>query len=156
MSSNIFNQVAYLRSSRSFPTDPEDLLVEINKSYVDIANAVNTRIISLFPTTRPVVTGEMWFLTENKRQNGFRQVYTFTAAGNVPHGINTANITQFTKCTGSFTDGTNFYGVIFGSNVAIAGQISFYMTPTNIVILSGAGAPTIVSGTIVLEWITFV
>jgi len=37
---------------------------------------------------------------------------------------------------------------------AIAGQISFYVDPTNIVILAGVGAPTITSGLIILEWLS--
>ena len=78
----------------------------------------------------------------------------FTAAGNIPHNLNLNTLNQFTRGFGSFTDGTNFYGVIYGSNVAIAGQVSFYITPTNIVVLSGAGAPAITNGLIVIEWIS--
>ena len=53
MSSNLINQVAYLRTSREFPEELHQLTVEINKTYVDIANAVNARVIGLFPTNRP-------------------------------------------------------------------------------------------------------
>lgn len=150
----VINNVPYLRTSRLFPEDPELLSVEIDKSYIDIANCVNQRTIGLFPTGKPAINGESWFLTSNQRQQALRQVYTFTASGNIPHGLNTTSLTGFTKCTGEFTDGTNWYGVIFGSSVAIAGQISFYITPTNIVVLSGAGAPSITSGIIILEWLS--
>lgn len=154
MSANVSNQVPFLRTSRNFPQDAQPLAVEINKSYVDIANCVNERTIGLFPMNRPAINGESWFLTGNLKQQAFRQVYKFTNTGNVAHGINTAAITGFTKCQGEFTDGTNWYGAIFASNTAIAGQISFYITSANIVIVAGAGAPTISSGIIILEWLS--
>lgn len=154
MSSNVVNQVAYLRTSREFPPELQQLTVEANKAYVDTANAVNNRTISIFPTNRPAINGESWFLVGNQRQQGFRQVYSFTTTANIAHGINTAEISQFTRKFGDFTDGTNFYGLISGTNVAIGGQISFYVTPTNIVFVTGAGAPALTSGTIVLEWIS--
>jgi hypothetical protein len=156
MTTNINNvlQVPFLRTSRNFPLEAQPLAVEVNRSYVDVANAVNVRTIGIFSTNRPALTGETWFVIDNQRQQTFRQVYNFTAAGNIAHGISFQNITAFTKPSGSFTDGTNWYGCIFGSNVAIAGQVSFYITPTNIVVLSGAGAPAIVSGLIVLEWMS--
>lgn len=154
MSTNVVNQVPYLRTSRDFPTEIEQLTVEINKAYVDTANAVNNRIISLFPTTRPAINGESWFITNNQRQQGFRQVYAFTTTANIAHGINFVNVERFTRNYGEFTDGTNWYGLINGSNVAIAGQISFYVTPTNIVFLTGGGAPALTKGNIVLEWIS--
>lgn len=154
MTANVVNQVPYLRTSRNFPQEAQPLSVEVNKSYVDIANAVNNRTISIFSTSRPALNGESWFLIANEKQQGFRQVYTFTSTAPIPHGINLLNISQFTKPTGSFTDGTNWYGLFFASNVAIAGQITFYIGPTNITFLTGAGAPALISGTIVLEWLS--
>lgn len=154
MSSNVINQVAFLRTSREFPEEIHQLTVEVNKFYVDIANAVNSRGIALFPTTRPAQNGESWYLVNNQRQQGFRQVYTFTAAGNIPHGITNFIPQQIVDAYGSYTDGTNAYGVIFGTSVAIAGELSVYVTSTNIVVLLGAGAPAISSGKVVLSWIS--
>ena len=157
MSANVFSQSPFLRTSRAFPLQAETLSVELDKSYVDIANAVNSRVIGIFPINHPIVTGEAWFITSGQKQQSLRQVYTFTAAGNIPHGLNWSSVAQISpKSYGSVTDGTNWYGVIFGSNVAIAGEISFYVTSTNIVVLSGAGAPAITSGIIDLEWLTLV
>jgi hypothetical protein len=155
MSANITNQVAFLRTSREYPEDLHQLSQEVSKSYIDIANAVNGRTIGLFPASRSAINGESWFLT-TQRQQGLRQVYTFTSTGNIPHGLNFSSIERFTRGFGSFTDGTNYYGVIYGSNTAIPNQISFYITPTNIVVLSGAGAPTITNGVLVIEWISHV
>lgn len=155
MSSNVPNQVPFLRTSRSFPQDPQPLSIELDKSYVDIANAVNRRIIGIYPTNNPVVTGEAWFLNAAQKQQSLREVYLFTAAGNIPHTLNWNSVSSISpRSYGTFTDGTNWYGAIYASNTAIAGQISFYVTSVNIVVLSGAGAPTITSGYINLEWLS--
>ncbi len=156
MTIDVINQNPYLRTSRNFPLDLGELSVEINKSYIDIANAVNNRTISLFPTTRAAITGESWFLVNNRRQQSMRQVYTFTSTAAIAHGLNFVQFDGFTRLFGQFTDGTNWYGLIAGSNVAIAGQVSFYIGPTNITFLSGAGAPVLTSGRLVLEWLSFV
>lgn len=157
MSSNIVNQMPYLRTSRNFPDDnPQALSVEVNKAYVDTAARINDRVIGIFPTGNPAVTGEQWFLQGgNAKQQTLRQVYTFTATGNIAHNITNLLPGQVSpRSYGSFTDGTNSYGVIYASSTAIAGQISFYVTSTNIVVAAGAGAPSITSGMIVLEWLS--
>lgn len=144
----------YLRAQRLFP--PDDLRALANENdhaYIDIANKVNERVIGIFAVNNPIVTGESWFITGQKQQS-LRQVFTFTAAGAITHGINFASITGFTRGFGSYTDGTNWYGVIFGTSVAIAGEVSFYITPTTIVVLLGAGAPAITRGILVVEWLS--
>lgn len=152
---NIINQFPFLETSRKFPNNElSELAFQTNLAYVDIANGVNNRIISLFPITRPAITGERWFLSTSAPQSTIRQVYTFTSTSNIPHNIDTANLFAFSRMWGTYTDGTNFYGLIAGSNIAIAGQISFYVTNANIVFEVGAGAPSITSGVIVLEWIS--
>ncbi len=153
MAANIVNQVAFLRTSREFPEEVRQLSLELSKTYIDTANAVNNRTISIFSANRPAQTGETWFFT-NVKQQGLRQIYEFTAVGSFPHGLNMNSIQRFTKPSGSATDGTDSYGVIYGSNVAIAGQLSFYISPTDIVILSGAGAPVPTQITIILEWLS--
>ena len=166
---NTINRVPYLRTSREFPEELHQLSVEVNRSYVDIAAAVNNRTIGLFPTSRPAINGESWFINpqnptgfNSQRQQGLRQVYPFTATGTIPTGISFNSVNRFTKPSGSFTDGTNYYGAIYASNVAIAGQVTFYIVPSpvlnpttfNIVIIAGGGAPAIQSGIIILEWIS--
>lgn len=154
MSTNVVNQSSFLQTTREYPPEMGQLVLEMNKSYVDVANAVNSRIISIFPTTRPALTGENWFLQNNQKPKGFRQIYTFTSTANIAHGIDLTRISRFTRNWGEFTDGTNWYGLIHSSNVLIAGQITFYITPTDIVFLTGGGAPVLTSGTIVLEWLS--
>jgi len=160
MSSNIVNQVAYLRTSREFPEELHQLSVEVNKMYVDVATAVNDRTIGLFPVNRPSQTGNSYYILQNRKQQTLRQVYTAFTTASINHNITGITPGQFINCFGSYTDGTNSYGLIYGSNVAIAGQISFYVTSTQIIFLVGAGAPTLLttgkipSLVIVLEWMS--
>ena len=156
MSANIVNQVPYLRTSREFPEELHQLTVEVNKAYLDTANAVNNRTISIFPTGRPAVNGESWFVNSSTRQQGLRQIYTFTNSGSYPHGINTDQIGGFTAIYGTFMDNSgNWYPLPYVNVNAANDQISLQVTPTNIVITSGAGTPpTISSIFIVLEWIS--
>jgi len=151
---NVINQVPFLRTSREFPEEMHMLVVQINKSYLETASAVNNRIIGIFPDNVPAITGESWFVT-SQRQQTLRKVFTFTSTAAIAHTIqNFSSIVYFTRMWGQFTDGTNWYGLISGSNVAIAGQISFYVDPTNINFLIGPGAPTLTKGIIILEWMS--
>ena len=154
MSTNIVNQTAFLRTSREYPEEVHQLSFEVNKTYVDVAIAVNSRIIGIFPKNRPAITGEAWFFTTVKQQT-FRQLFSFTTTTAITHGIKNILPGKFTHNTGgSYTDGTNSFGLFYASSVAIAGQITFYITSTQIVFLVGAGAPVLNSGFIVLEWLS--
>lgn len=155
MQSNVVNQVAYLRTSREYPNEVVDLSVEVNKSYVDIAAAVNVRTIGIYPATRPAITGETFYIS-NQKQQTLRQIYTFTSTASIPHGLIKfySTIPYMTKMYGQFTDGTNWYGLPAATNTAIAGQITFYIDNTNIIFVSGGGAPTLTRGIIVLEWLS--
>ena len=143
---NVTNQVAYLRTSRNFPTDIEQLAVEINKAYIDIANVVNARTIGEYPTNKPAITGNRYYFTKNQAQQSLRRVYTFTSFANIAHQINFNAIHYQVTGYGNYTDGTNWYGIINGTSVAIAGQVSFYLTPSDIIFLTGAGVPPIGTG----------
>jgi hypothetical protein len=148
----------YLQKQRNFPTEPEDLVNEIDKAYVDIANKVNDRTIGIFAVNFAVITGESWNLNNKKPQQTLRRVYRFTTTANIATGIIVNQTGGFTNNHGQFTDGVNWYGLINGSNVAIAGQRSFYIdgTTNEIVFLDGGGTPALTSGTIVLEWLSLI
>jgi hypothetical protein len=146
--------MAFLRTTRQFPQEIQQLTLELDKAYLDIANVVNNRIIGMFPTNRPAVTGESYYLVANQKQQTLRQVFTFTSTSAINHGITVTDPNQFASCFGSYTDGTNSFGLIFGTSVAIAGQISFYVTSTQIVFVLGAGAPALTRGRIVLSWLS--
>lgn len=148
------NTSPYLRTSRSFPEDLREISIEMNKAYIDTALCVNQRIIGIFPSNKPAVTGETWYFDKNEKHQGLRKIFTFSTTSNIPHGIDITDVNTFTRCFGSYTDATNWYGLIYGSNVAIAGQISFYLTSTDIVFLTGVGAPALTQGILVLEWLS--
>lgn len=160
---NVINSGPYLRTSRQFPPEINQLALEVNKSYVDLANNINNRTISIFPTLRPAQTGESWFLFKNQKQQGFRQVYTFTSTADINLGFKLADISQITKSHGVYFSAptASYFGLIYGSDVAIAGQISFYVTVNPLSTISdvikflvGAGSPVLTRGIIVLEWIS--
>lgn len=153
MSTNIVNRSPFLRTSREFPEDMHQLTVEINKSYVDIANVVNDREIGLYPSSRPAMSGQRFYVQGNQPQQGFRQIYTFTSSSSIDHGINVSNIFGFTSIYGSFTDGTNWYPLPYVNSTA-ANQIGVRISSTQIVFIVGGSAPTITKGVIVLEWIS--
>lgn len=155
MSSNVVNPTAYLRTSREFPEDLHQFTVQANKAFVDTANAINSCTCSIFPTNIPAITKEQWFIMANQKQQGFRQVFIVQSTASINHGINVVDPNQFTdKCAGSYTDGTNCYGLIFGSTVAIPGQISFYITSAQIVFVVDGAAPALTAGKITLEWLS--
>lgn len=146
----------YLREQRQFPNiEIRELSKEVDLAYIDIANKVNSRIIGIFPVNNQVVNGEAWFLTgQPNRQQALRQVYTFIAAGAIPHGINLATITYFSRIYGSFTDGTLWYPLPYVDVVNVTNQVGVTIDATNININAGATAPTITKGIIILEWIS--
>lgn len=161
---SITNQVAFLRTSRLFPEDLRQLCVESNKSYVDVANAVNFRTIGIYPVNTSAITGNSYFFT-NQRQQSLRRVYTFgPSTADINLGFKLNNISQFVQMSGVYkvdTPTVAFYGLIPATSVAIAGQISFYVTENGasttsdvIKIVVDAGAPILQSGTIILEWIS--
>ncbi len=148
------SQSSFLRTTRDFPRNLDLMSVEINKAYIDIASSVNERVIGSFPLNKTVNTGETYYLRGANGQQTLRRVFAFTTTASITHGLDLTTIPGFSKGYGAFTDGTNWYGLLFGSNVAIVGQRSFYISPTQIVFLAGAGAPALTNGTLVIEWIS--
>lgn len=155
MATNIPNQVPFLRQQRLFPQDMQALTVEIDRAYTDIASSVNSRTLGVFTSNNSVQSGESWHLNGLSYQ-GFRRFYTFTAAGNIAHGLNTDNIFAFTNIYGTFTSGTVWYPLPYVDTTAANNQVSVSVTTTNIVITAGAGTPpAITRGFVVLEWLGF-
>ena len=156
MSTNILNNVPFLRTSREFPDEVKELSLQVNKAYIDTANAVNTRVIGLYAVNKAVITGSSWFVSNNQRQQTLRQVYNITGAGNIAHGIDTTKISGFTSISGVFYDGTVWYTLPSVNVVSSTNQVSVTVDATNIVITAGGGSPpTVSSGWVVLEWLSF-
>lgn len=155
MSINIINQVAFLRTTREFPEEPHQLSVECNKAYLDTANVVNVRTIGIFTINRPILTGEGWFLT-NQKQNSFRQVYTFGtiapgASLSIPYKAN--GLVQFSKIYGTCITNIPDYRPIPYASVTVNANIELRVNTSNIIISNGAASPTLNSGIIIIEWI---
>lgn len=158
---NNIMQAPYLREQRQFPyEDIKELANQSDLAYIDVAANVNVRTIGIFPVNTPAITGESWYTSgQPKKQQTLRQLYLITGPGSYPHGIKLQNITGLTKIYGTFTNSAdktvaNWYPLPYVDTVAIANQVSISVTPTNIVITRGATAPAIVSGFVVLEWLS--
>ena len=154
------NQVPFLRTSRSYPTDINQLTLEVSKSYIDIANAVNNRTIGIFTVNNPTNTGESWFLT-SQRQQSFRLVIPINGTGTYNTALIFNQIPFFTKIYGVFTDGTFWYTLPWVSVTNVNNQINIFLQASGsgnvqVVITGGGGAqqPTISSGNVVLEWLS--
>ena len=158
MSSNVVNQVPFLRTSRDFPSDtPQALGLELNKAYIDIATAVNARTIGLFPTTNAGINGESWFLAgANQKQQGQRQAFLFSDSNlTITHNINFTNVSYFTRIWGTFFDGTYWNTLPYVDLTNVNNQINVQVSATQIIITKGAGSPpTISKGVVILEWIS--
>lgn len=153
MNTNVVNQSPYLRVQRSFPdNDIKELCVQLDKGYIDTANAVNVRIIGVFSVNKPSITGESWFIAKEKQQS-LRQVYTFTAVGPIKHNIRNFAEIQFSRIYGTFTDGTKWYPLPWVDVTNVTNQATVDVDSVNINIIGGATAPVITKGLVILEWI---
>lgn len=156
MSSNVVNTVPYINTTREFPPEIDQLVIEIDRGYVDIANAVNLRTIGLFPVNRGAITGEGWFLSQNQKQQTIRQVFIVSAGTPaITHNIQNFIPANATRCFGSYIDAAgNGYGLVFGTSTATPGLITFYLTNTQIIFVLGAGAPVLSSGRVIIEYLS--
>lgn len=145
----------YIQNQRNFPTDSlQSLATTMDRTYIDLAYKINERTVGVFSKDNQIVTGESWYLNgQPTKQQTIRKVFTFTSTSSINHGINFDEVDQFTRMYGQFTNGTFWFGLNAGSNVAIAGQITFYVSQSLIIFNTGAGAPTLQSGNIILEWL---
>lgn len=158
MSTNISNQVAYLRTSRQFPEDDsKELSKELNKSYLDIAGAVNTRTIGLYNQNQQTITGESWII-KGRKQQSIRMMFTLNSTSTTPFNHNIKNLATSggtIRIFGSFTDGTNFYPLPYVDVLNVTNQINVVVSATQVIITAGAGSPpSIVSGYLVVEWLS--
>jgi hypothetical protein len=152
---NPINSAPFLRTTREFPDDLDQTIVELNRAYVDIAAAVNNRTIGLFPVSKPAITGNSWFTYKNQNKPSLRQVYNVTGTGTIEHLINIKNVFGFVAIYGTFTDGTLWYPLPYVDPTNAANQISLSVSSTQILITPGAGPPpTVSSGFVILEWIS--
>lgn len=160
---NIVNKVPYLRTSRQFPEDLRQLCIEMNKSYVDIANAVNNRTISIFPTTNPSVTGESWYLNQNQKQQTLRKIYPFGAIApgaelDIPTGLSLNQI-GFTRIYGSVvTNVPDYRPLPYIDAATLTTSMTILVGPVagilQIRVVLGSTAAAVTSGIAVLEFLS--
>lgn len=161
MNTNLLNPAPYLRTSRNFPVDSKKLEVELNSSYIDIANCVNARTIGIFPTNRPTVTGERWYLTSSTQQT-LRQIYSFGAIASgaeldIPLGF--TNWNMLTKITATVLTNVPDYRPIpfVDPTTATNGMEILVATVAGMLqirIILGSTAPAVVSGIAVIEFLS--
>lgn len=157
---NIVNQIPFLPTSRNFPPEIRQLTIEIDKSYIDIANSVNNRIIGIFPANNPAINGESWFL-KNQRQQGFRKIFTISDFSTFVTGIQIIDVNFFTKIYGvCLSSGGNYFPIPYIDGNSTTSNIGLFVGPGiepgifSVTFSVGATAPTLVSGIIILEWIS--
>lgn len=157
--SNFVNNTPYLRASREFPENLHDLAFQSNKAYLEVANAINQRTIGIFPVIKSAITGEQWFINKNRKQQSLRQVFTFgaIAAGAtllIPYTLH--GFDQFVRIWGTtVTDVPDSRPLPYAS-VTLNANIELRVDTVNhnIVIIVGAASPNVVSGTVILEWLS--
>jgi hypothetical protein len=162
MSSNNSITAPYLRTTRNFPADLEKLSDEIDKAYLDTATAVNNRTIGIFPTRRPIVTGESWFIDNNNKQQTIRQIYRFGAIVpgtelDIPHGIK--NFTEFTKIYGTVvTSAIDYRPLPYVDPITLSTGMAILIGTIGgvgvIRIVLGGTAVPVTRGLAVLEWLS--
>lgn len=154
----------YLRNQRQFPNDDlRELSNQTDHAYIDIAQKVNMRTIGIFASGFQIVTGERWYMQGQALvQQTLRQVYPFgaVAAGtelDILTGI--TNLTEFSAIYGTcITDVPDFRPLPYSdpglvtTNIAIL--VSTIAGSLQIRILPGATGPNLVSGKIILEWLS--
>jgi hypothetical protein len=158
---NVINGSSFLRTSRNFPADLNQLAIESDRAYIDIARNVNNRTIGFFTVNRQTVGGENWVIEQNKRQQNLRQVYNWNDDGGtlttitIAHGINFFTLSNFVRIWGTFFDGTNWQTLPYVDVISATNQINVKVNSTDIIIIKGAGAPPLCSnGLVILEWIS--
>ncbi len=157
--SNFVNSTPYIRSTREFPENIHDLAFQSNKAYLEVANAINQRTIGIFPIIKSAITGEQWFIRNNRKQQSLRQVYVFgaIAAGStllIPYTLNSFD--QFVRIWGTCVTIIPDSRPLPYSSVTVNANIELRIDTVNhnIVIIVGAASPNIVSGTVILEWLS--
>lgn len=158
---NLLNSAPFLRNSRHFPPEVNRLVLEVNKAYIDTANCVNKRTVSIFPTLQTIVNGEFWFLAATNTSDGtaprqgIRRVYQFDDSNLVfDHNINLNGVSNFVRIWGTFYDGTFWQALPYVDVVNVSNQINIKVSSTQVIVTKGAGAPPAINrGLIILEWI---
>lgn len=167
MTSNNILTSPFLRTTRNFPDDPNKLSDELDKAYIDTAAAVNNRTVGLYPSVRPIVTGDSYYIFKDQKQQSLRKVYPFGAIApgaelDIPVGI--THFDQFVKIYGTVvcSDGT-YRPLPYAEPITLTTGMTILVGPglvppfvgiLCIRIVLGATAAPVVKGIAILEWIS--
>lgn len=146
----------FLPRQRNFPNDNAQVLcIEIDKTYIELASRINERTIGIYATGNQVITGETWYLSgQPNKQQTLRQVYNITSYAAFAHGIAFSSVSTFTVIRGIGFDGTNYFPIPFTNPTTSTGEVQIFVNPTQVVFVTGAGTPVLVSGIVILEWLS--
>lgn len=153
----VLNSNPYLRTSRQFPTDVSNLVIELNTMYNEVSTYSNLRTIGLFATNRSSITGEGWYLNSPNKQQSLRQIYTLAGPIStttlIPHNIPLNSYTNFIRIWGTCQTSNLWETLPRLSLTNINSQIRLTVGETNLYIEMGSSAPPIRNITIVLEYL---
>ncbi len=143
----------YLQTSVYFPNDFDEFRVTFLGQFRNIGNLINVRQIGIFDEVE-FLTGEQWpdVTNSQKKRQTFRKIFFFSDAS-LTFNHNITGIVLCTHIYGTGTNGTNFFPIPYVSATAVANQIQIDVTPTQVIITKGGGAPAITNGVIVLEYL---
>jgi hypothetical protein len=149
----------FLSTSEVYPEDNSQLLIQLTSIYTATANAVNTREIGIYQDGIEGVTGQQ-FSSPGASQD-FRPVYRKAfyfgglasgATKTIAHGL--TGVTAYTNIYGTIiTDVVDYRPLPYVNTSAVGNQISLLVDATNIIIVSGATAPNVTSGIVILEYL---
>lgn len=150
---------AFLSTAETYPEDMSQLLIKLTSVHTDIANSVNVREISQFQDGQEIINGQQFSTTGNAqvKRYAFRKMFYFGAIATgatlpIAHGL--AGFTAFTHIYGTIiTDVVDYRPLPYVDTAAIGNQISVGVDAANIIIVSGATAPNVTSGIVVLEYL---
>jgi hypothetical protein len=157
----------FVPTYRQFPTDDaRNLERQLTNFHLQTNTAVNQRTIGNFELYSPPVAapsnapapsipdGERWFPAtgQTRLRDGHRLVVQVSdSVLTVIHNITVINLV--TRLYGTFFDGTLWQTLPYVDVVAAANQIKLSVSSTQIIVTKGAGAPSISSGVVVLEFV---
>lgn len=149
-------QAPYLREQRQFPSENiNELARQTDHAYIDIASKVNARTIGIYATNFPVITGEQWYLQgQPRKQQTLRQVYQINSFTNFAHGIDFSSVSTFTVIRGIGFNGSIYYPLPYVLATNAAQNVGLLVNSTQIQFDKTGTPPVIVSGIIILEWLS--
>lgn len=128
------------------PKDWDEFQIKFTEIYQLIANAVNTREISIY-NSEETFTGKLFYTTGNAQvfRPVYRKSYNFSDASlTFSHGINDLEIVIEWKGGGRDNAG-NYFPIPFVDTIAIGNQIKVDIIGSNIVVTKGGGTPPTIS-----------